>query len=555
MDYGTTSLLPPLIAIVLALLTHRVLLPLAAGILVGAALLADTSAESGGVVSTGTIFFVRLWESVRDPDHLLVFAFTILLGMMVGVIEAAGSMRRAIFRLATRVRDRRGVQTLIAVSGLAVFFDDYANTLLVGGTMRSTADRFGISRAKLAYLVDSTAAPVAGLALVSTWVATELSYLQSGIDASHYGQSADGTPPIRVFDFFLQSIPYRFYPWFALAMVFIIARTGRDFGPMRVAEENAIQARRENPDEVSESNEAVLESKSALGDVVEALLPIVVCLTAVLVTLVVTGRAVLAESPVASDVATSSSWLGALKQAGDIVGSGNSYWALVIGGGCGLATATFLAGSVSPIGIGRLARGWFDGAMQMMPAMAVLWLAWALSSMTGKDSLDTGGYLSSLLSDRIDIRLLPTCVFVLAGAIAFATGTSWGTMAIVTPIAVSLVLDMQADASPLIAANSPIALATFSGVLAGAIFGDHCSPISDTTVLSSRACGCDHVLHVKTQMPYALLAGGVCIVTGTLPVAFGVPVWVCFAAGIVSLLLITRWLGVRPGAETTVNDE
>ncbi|TWT72868.1 Na+/H+ antiporter NhaC family protein [Allorhodopirellula solitaria] len=555
-DFGFTSLLPPLIAIALALLTRRVLLPLATGILVGAALLGRADSEADWGWATLRYFTQSIENSITDHDHMMVLSFTLLLGMMVGVIEIAGSMRRAIQRLARRVKDRRGVQTLIAASGLAVFFDDYANTLLVGGTMQSTSDRFGISRAKLAYLVDSTAAPVAGLALVSTWVATELSYLQAGIDASAYSQSSS----IRVFDFFLQSIPYRFYPWFALVLVFIIARTGRDFGPMRRAEQEAVDQHHrdtstarvpgssEQPDDASSPQEADAAAPSTWQDAAAALGPIAVCLIAVLTTLVVTGQNEASSARAADD----SVWLHQVRWAGDVIGSGDSYLALVIGGGCGLAFAVLLALSLSRLSLRGLGRGVFVGALQMMPAMAVLWLAWALSAMTGKEALDTGGYLASVLSDQIDIRLLPTCVFILSGGIAFATGTSWGTMAIVTPIAVSLVLDMQAGSAAVageMAVNSPLALATFSSVLAGAIFGDHCSPLSDTTVLSSRACGCDHVLHVRTQIPYALLGGAVCVLTGTLPVACGVPVWICLGVGLICLLAAVHTFG-RPVAAT-----
>ncbi len=541
MTYEITSLLPPLIAIVLALVTQRVLLPLAAGILCGALLLAKSGTESSYIGSTATNFYTSVKDSITDHDHLMVLAFSILLGMLVGVIEAAGSMQRAIAKIARRAAGRRGVQTLIASTGLAVFFDDYANTLLVGGTMQSTSDRAGISREKLAYLVDSTAAPVAGLALVSTWVATELSYLQAGIDASAYGATMANSS-VSVFDVFIQSIPYRFYPWFALALVFIIARTDRDFGPMRVAEQQAALKRSQQAVRDPETTE--VNPSLARLDVVAAIGPILICIIAVLAVLVVTGRGATEQT----QTLPGASFLSYIRWAGDVIGSGNSYLALVIGGQCGLIMAILLAVVLSRINARQLCGGLYTGAMQMMPAMAVLWLAWALSATTGKDALDTGGYLSSVLSDRIDIRLLPTCVFILAGGIAFATGTSWGTMAIVTPIAVSLVLDLQAtsiatDANDLIV-NSPLALATFSSVLAGAIFGDHCSPISDTTVLSSRASGCDHVQHVRTQMPYALLAGGVCIITGTLPVAFGVPVWVCLIVGVACLFVTVRRWGV-----------
>lgn len=545
MTYGFASLLPPLFAIALALISKRVLMPLAAGVLIGAGLLAlggvaATPAATGHwtegwVWQTFSRFAITIWDSVWDVDHLMVLLFTLLLGGMVGVMESTGTMRAAIGRLALRIRDARGVQTLIAASGLAVFFDDYANTLLVGGTMRSTADRFGISRAKLAYLVDSTAAPVAGLAIVSTWVATEISYLQLGIDAS--GDAGQ----INAFEFFISSIPYRFYPWLAIVMVFLIVRSGRDFGPMVGQERKAAAEHRER-----RSVNDVLVIDPMRHPFMSAILPVVMCLIAVFVVLLVTGMRSVGSDRIPS---WSTSLLSFIRQTGDWIGNGNSYLALVVGGAAGLISAIAI-GFCIRCGSKTIGSGVLSGVLQMMPAMAVLWLAWALSSIT--DQLDTGGYLSSILSDRLDVRFLPTCVFILGGFIAFSTGTSWGTMAILTPIAVSLVLDMQSVVSPginsdiamgIAATSSPIALATFGSVLAGAIFGDHCSPISDTTVLSSRACGCDHVTHVTTQMPYALSVGGVCIVTGTIPVAFGVPVWICLAAGVACLWTIVRCLG------------
>lgn len=539
MDYGPASLLPPAVAIVLALATRRVLLPLALGILVAAGLLSDASAASARILLAAKLFFTSIYDSVVDTDHLMVLAFTMTLGAMVGVMETTGTMRAAITVIASKVIDSRGGQTLIAATGLAVFFDDYANTLLVGGTMRTTADRLGISRAKLAYLVDSTAAPVAGLAIVSTWVATEISYLQSGIDASASGVN------FSAFEFFIASIPYRFYPWLAIALVFMIARTGRDFGPMRREELKARVAYHQSTPK-HEMGAVVFGSRRRT--ILPAVLPIIVCLVVVCAMLLISGFRSIDSTELR--LANRSSTVNVIRDAGTLIGSGNSYLALVCGGTAGLLSSLMIGAAWCRCQGRKLFQGVWIGCWQMMPAMAVLWLAWALSAMT--DQLDTGGYLSSLLSDRLDPRWLPTCVFVLASAIAFSTGTSWGTMAILTPIAVSLVLDMQTAAGVGIVAADPIALGTFSSVLAGAIFGDHCSPISDTTVLSSRASGCDHVMHVTTQVPYAALAGSACILTGTLPVAFGVPVWVCLIAGCLFLYGMLRWIA-RPISTSEVS--
>ncbi|MEO9591970.1 Na+/H+ antiporter NhaC family protein [Rhodopirellula bahusiensis] len=534
---GIESLFPPAVAIILALLTRRVLLPLAIGIFVGTLLL--SSRENAGpldsVVRATTQFVVTIEQSVRDMDHLHVLAFTLLLGGMVGVLESAGSMARMISGWTRRVSTRRGGQTLIGFTGLLIFFDDYANTLLVGGTMRTTAQRYGISRAKLAYLVDSTAAPVAGLTLVSTWVATELSYLQTGlIDA---GIEATN----MTFSVFLHSLPYRFYPLLALWFVFVIARSGRDFGPMW-AEENAAARQ--------PTNHHLSSSSTSWRDTLASVMPIVVCLIVISGVLVWTGL----QEPMEGEMST---W----QIFGHVIGNGNSYLALVVGGGAGLFVAGTLAMLLSRVSWELVVMGSLQGMLQMLPAMAVLWLAWGLSSLTGADQLDTGGYLASILDERLPVEWLPTCVFLLAAFIAFATGTSWGTMAILTPLAVALSINLQqtllgtadavsssglSTAANASLAMSPICLATFSSVLAGAIFGDHCSPLSDTTVLSSRACDCNHVLHVQTQMPYALVVGITCILFGTLPASWGVSPWISLLVSAVVLWLIVRAFGKPP---------
>ena len=550
MEFGIWSLLPPLIAIVLAVITKRVILPLGTGVLVGAILLAQADPDAS------TFHFVRLFvnaisDSIFEESHVQALVFSLLLGAMVGVLEVGGSMKALVQRVSHRIRSRCGAQTVIAASGLVIFFDDYSNTLLVGGTMRGTADRYGVSRAKLAYLVDSTAAPVAGLSVVSTWAATEITYMADGLNA------AGVTDQSAAFEMFIQSIPYRFYPCLALVMVFYIAITGRDFGPMRTAEaeqQPPTEQYSAEPPELSaseaenaaesvgaESSQAVAAKPHSRFLWLAAVLPIVACLVAVAVVLVRTGLSELAGAET-TGAELASGWV---RYSGEVLGNGDSYLALMWGGAVGLVVAAlshvWLGGCRwSGVGIGTL-----KGALQMLPAMLILWLAWALSAMTEPENLDTGGYLASVLSNRLDPRLLPTIVFIIAGAIAFSTGTSWGTMAILTPLSITMALAFDPAGGP----SGAICLATCGSVLAGAIFGDHCSPISDTTVLSSRASGCDHIQHVRTQMPYALTVGGVCIVTGSLPAALGVSPWWCLFAGALVLLVLVRFFGSRPVLE------
>ena len=414
---------------------------------------------------------------------------------------------------------------MIASSGLAIFFDDYANTLLIGGTMRSTADRYGISREKLAYLVDSTAAPVAGLALVSTWAAIEISYMGDGLRAGGV------TDPSAAFTLFIESIPYRFYPWLAIVMVFIVAMTGRDFSAMRSAE-----SRRRDPVEEPSGERgrsaANASAASPRGLWMAAVMPILVCVTAVLCVLVVTGSAAATSSDPSE---------GTLRLLGEILGNGNSYVALIVGGALGLLVAIACHVALGGCAMGETLEFSLRGSWQMLPAILILWFAWALSAMTEPDKLDTGGYLAGLLSERLHPQVLPTSVFLIAGVVAFSTGTSWGTMGILTPLSINLALQLDSTGGP----HGSIVLATAGAVLAGAIFGDHCSPISDTTVLSSRASGCDHVAHVRTQMPYAVVVAAHCVIFGTLPAAIGVSPWISLLLATASLIFVVRLFG-RP---------
>ncbi len=487
------------------------------------------SFPDGALWNVPVIFFTTIYESVFSLSHVQALVFSLLLGAMVGTLESGGGMRVLIQRVSRKIKSRRGAQTLIATSGLAVFFDDYANTLLLGGTMRSTADRYRLSRQKLAYLVDSTAAPVAGLAVVSTWAAIEISYMADGLAVAGINNKQ------AAFEMFIQSIPYRFYPWLALVMVYCIAVSQRDFGPMLKAEQAVLGS---DSDRETKREENTTEPYPHLWWA--AVVPVVVCMVSVMLVLIYTGlkaQASVEESMVEGQAA--SSWL---RQAGQIIGSGDAYVALMIGGAVGLLTAVLMHIWLGGCRLVECLKGAFGGARQMGPALLILWFAWGLSAMTEKNALDTGGYLSSVLSDRLDMELLPTIVFLIAAAMAFSTGTSWGTMAILTPLSIGLALQLDPAGGP----QGTITLATCGSVLAGAIFGDHCSPISDTTVLSSRASGCDHVAHVRTQMPYAIVVGLVCIICGTLPAALGVSPWISLIAGAVVLVVIVRGFGKLP---------
>ncbi len=534
--FGWLSLLPPVVAIVLAIATRRILVSLLSGVAIGALIsslkpLPETILDA--VQVPGQFLHeaceTHLWGSLIDAGHLRVFAFTMLMGAMVAVIQRSGGMRGVVSALAPLARSRRGGQLITWMLGLIVFFDDYANTLLLGHTMRPLADRLKISREKLAYLVDSTAAPVSGLAIISTWIAGEIGLINSGFSELGLSDSVNG------FDIFIETIPYRFYVLLALVFVPLVGLFGRDFGPMFAAERRCLLERH-----VGEpSAKRVGRTNPKLTDDVHtdrwinAVAPVLLMIAVTVALLLITGWQAIQEKQ-----AFEPTFFNLFSQ-------GDSYVALLYGSFSGLMLAGLLAWSQGILTLAQIRDAAADGARHVLPALAILWLAWSLSNVTREPHLGTGLYLAGILKQSVSVVWMPTLVFVLASCISFATGTSWGTMGILMPLVVQATYQMLTANGAVVSPSDPLMLASIGGVLAGSIFGDHCSPISDTTVLSSQASGCDHVAHVWTQMPYALLVGVVAVVFGTLPVGFGVSPWLLLPIGIVMMTTVLLLIGRR----------
>ena len=522
MDPTWKSLLPPLITVLLAIATRRIIVSLLVGVATGAFLLAP---DYNPIAAAYLFSEGLLWKSLADEDHLRVFVFTALMGAMIGVIRRSGGMEGIVTSLSPLAQTRRSGQLLTWALGLIIFIDDYANTLLLGHTMQPLADRLKISREKLAYLVDSTAAPVSGLALISTWIAGEIGYINDGFAKLDLPVEPDG------FEVFVASIPYRFYVVWALLFVPVVAWLGRDFGPMLRAEREAVRSR--PPEPTTTASEATVPYRW-----INAVLPIAVAVTVTIVLQYQTGWLSLYEAD-SSAAGTASVW--------SIFCAGSSYVALVYGSLLGLCSAFLNAWSRRCGTWSELSRAAGDGAALVLPALAILGLAWALSDASAQ--LKTGEYLGGLVTQAVWLPLLPTVVFVISSVVAFSTGTSWGTMGIIMPIAIPTAFAaLTATTGEAVDLNSPIMLACVGSVLAGAIFGDHCSPISDTTVLSSQASGCHHLAHVWTQMPYALLVGSIAILCGTLPIGFGISVWWLLPAGMIVLVAALLVIGRRAEA-------
>jgi Na+/H+ antiporter NhaC len=515
--YGWVSVLPPLVAIALALLLRQVVPALFVGIWIGAWALNDFTL-AGLWIGLLQTFETHIVDALANRDHAAVILFSMMVGGMVGVISKNGGLQGVVERIVGFADSARRASMATVALGLAIFFDDYANTLVVGNTMRPLTDRMQISREKLAYLVDSTAAPIACLALVTTWIGYEVGLIRSAIE-NIAGLEANA------YFVFLHSIAYSFYPLFALVLVFAIVLSGRDFGPMHAAETRARRQGRVAPEAVStalvdDDMQQVQPPEGTRCLARNAVVPVIVLIVSVVVGLFVSGE-------------------GETLQ--EVVGNADPYKSLLWGSLLGVVAAVVMTMLSRSLSTADTMSAWFTGVRSMLLAVVILVMAWALSGMTG--ALGTADFLAELLGERLHPGLLPTLVFVLAAATAFATGSSWGTMGILLPLMLPLSWALMSGHGMAGAEHMPILYGTVAAVLGGAVWGDHCSPISDTTILSSMASQCDHVEHVRTQLPYAMFAGVIAIVLGTLPAGFGVPWWLLLPAGAIALVAGVRMIG------------
>lgn len=466
-------LLPPILAIGLAILFKDVIVALVLAIFAGCALFFPLGEGYRAVPD----FCRTMVQQVADYDHASVILFTVLLGAMISLMTDSGGTGAAIDRLAGFARTRRKGMVLTWLMGLLVFFDDYANTMLIGGAMRPLSDRLRISRAKLAFLIDSTAAPIAGLA-ISTWTAFEIDQVAAGFAAAGIEADAAG--------FFWSTIPFRIYPILMIAVVAAVAFSGRDFGAMLKIERN------------QSVHETIDQKSIRRGSMWLAILPVLT-----LVTITVIG----------------------------FVQGVDAYQLLLIASLVASSLAFVLARLFGPLSLEECSKSWTDGIGSMMPAVSVLVLAWGVSAVCRTDQLDTAGYIIGIIGNSVSVEFLPAIAFFTAGAIAVAIGSSFTTMALLIPLLLPLAWNLLG--SDITTLENPIFAATIGAILAGAIFGDHCSPISDTTVLSSAAAGCEHLQHVATQLPYALLTAAASILLGYLPIGFGIPWWICLPMALV----------------------
>lgn len=515
------ALVPPIVAICLALATRRLLPSLLGAVVVGAML-----RHHGAFLTAGSKQY--LFDNLAEPAHLYILGFTLALLGMVQTTTLSGGAQGIVESVARHARTRRSAQVSTWVMGLLVFFDDYANCMLVGPTMRPLTDKLRVSREKLAFLIDSTAAPVAGIVIISTWVGYETGLLDDVSKSLSLDQNG--------YALLLAGLPLRFYCVLTLLFVLLCAATERDFGPMLRAERRALHKghlARPGATLMGGSAEAEAQTQTeAPGRWTNAAVPVGIVVLGTLLGLVVDGggSAALRADPMRA--LSLSFWRQTLGA------SENNTQVLFIAAFSGAAAAVLLPTLRGDLSLGRGSLAFLRGVRSGLYAAVVLVCAWALAQVC-KD-LGTGPVVIAALGKSLPPVFVPATTFIAAAGVAFATGTSWGTMAILIPTAMPIAHELG---------GMPLLILTVASVLDGAIFGDHCSPISDTTLMSSIAASSDHLDHVSTQFPYALTVMAVALLGGYLPVAFGAPIWLAYGICTLALLGIVYGVG-RPVQES-----
>lgn len=525
--YKALTLLPPLLAIALAFITKNVVLSLVLGVFSGSLLI-----NSGSLTKSFTDLAGRIVSSMADSWNAGIILQVLAIGGLIALITKMGGARAIAESLSKRAKSPASAQVIAWIMGLFIFFDDYANSLIVGPIMKPITDKMKISREKLAFIIDSTAAPIAGLALVSTWIGYEISLIKDGY-------SLIGIDNINAYGVFMETIPYRFYNILMLIFVLASGMMLREFGPMYKAEHRARTTGKVTDVEVDEDkgDEMLKEKEGIVPTIWNALVPILTLIIGALLGFYFNGLGAL-EGETLELVKASPISMYAIRET---FGASDASIVLFEAALFASIIAILMGMKQKIFKLGEAIDTWVHGMKHLVITGVILLLAWSLSSVIKE--LGASTYLVSLLSDSVPKFLLPSIIFVLASIISFSTGTSYGTMGILMPLAIPLANAVGINAGLADLALSNYTIIAVSAVLTGAIFGDHCSPISDTTILSSMGASCDHIAHTRTQIVYAIVVGIIAIVFGYLPVSMGLNVWLSLALGTVAIIALLRFYG------------
>lgn len=522
--FGLWGIIPPLLTIVLAFITKDVIVSLFLGILSGALIVA------GGNPGTALMTLTDLLaNSLADGWNIRIFLFCALLGGLVGMLTKTGAARAFGHWASAKLKTGTSSQFMTFIFGLLIFIDDYFNSMSVGTVMRPISDKTGVSRAKLAYILDSTAAPVCIIAPISSWVVTVMSIVRDSQGFEMMGMTE--------FEFFIKAIPYNLYALLALIMVLTIIFLKRDFGPMKQSEELAKQGILFNTEKYGPAAGTLEDEEEDKAKPVDMLFPIIVLIvSAVAFFPIVTWLgAIDGETITTMGQAMASMSIG---DAFNDTDSSMALWYAVIF----TITATYIYYLARRLlGLKEAGEALRNGIQSMLPALIILTMAWSIGTIIKSPRADgglgLGIYLSELVADGgFPIQLLPCILFVLSAIISFATGTSWGTFGIMIPIGMPIVTGLATGLGMDPTGLTNAAMISMAAVIGGAVFGDHASPISDTTILSSTGASCPHLEHVATQIPYAIFVA-VCTFIGFVVGGFALNPIAAWAAALVVFVL------------------
>lgn len=548
--YGFITLLPPFIAIILAFITKDVILSLFMGVLSGTFLLSLAS----NIFFVDTIALINIYDtlvesfskiigyvlkSTSDPVNAGIILQILCIGGLVALITKMGGAKAIALQFAKRAKTAISAQLNTWFIGLLIFFDDYANLLIVGPIMRPLADKFKISREKFAFIIDSTAAPVAGIAIISTWIGLEVSLIKNAY-------ASIGIDNVSAFGIFVETIPYRFYNIFMLFFVALTAIMGREFGSMYAA-----QIRAKTTGQIAPVSKSAALDTAELEDqflapkdgikirAFDAIIPVMTLIILAILGFYFNGFSVLEGEELANAKANPLSF-ETLRSA---FGSADSSIVLFQAALFAAIVAIFIGVRRRIFNIKEAIETWIYGWKTMIFTIVLLLLAWSLSSIV-KD-LGTSTFITHLLADKLPEFILPATIFAFASLISFAIGTSYGTMGVLMPLAVPLAFEVAKLNGLEGEALHHYMVLNISCVLTGAIFGNHCSPISDNVILSSMSAKCDHMEHVRTQIPYALFICAISLFTGYIPTALGLSVWLVLPLNFILIALLLRIIGKK----------
>lgn len=535
--FGFWTLIPPVVAIVLAFITKDVVLSLFIGVFSGTFLINVIDSSIPMTFVKGfTDIVKRVVGSLADSWNAGIVLQVLCIGGVVALITKMGGTKAVAIWLSEKAKTGVSAQISTWVMGLFVFFDDYANSLIVGPIMRPITDKFKVSREKLAFIIDATAAPIAGLAVISTWVGLEISLIKQGYELI-------GITNINAFSIFVETMPYRFYNLFMLFFIVCTAFMGREFAGMLKAERRArageLHPRRDGA-MIEDVEDKTLEPKENIKlQSSNAVVPLLVLILGAFVSFYFSGLGVLEGEALESAKAHPLTFY--TFQA--TFGAADASVALFQSALLATVVAIFMAVYRKILTVREAIETWGKGWKTMITTIIILLLAWSLSSVIKE--LGTSRYLVDLLSQSTPKIVLPAAIFMLGSFISFSTGTSYGTMGILMPLAIPLASAVGMHSGLEGDALHAYMIVNISAVLTGAIFGDHCSPISDTTILSSMGAGCNHIDHVQTQMPYALAVCAISIFAGYFPIALGLSIWIVLPLGLLVTALVVRFVGQR----------